>query len=204
MESDQASLDTMSPLLAFFLRQETITKAQAMDIPGFAGCVRFITETVAGLPIKLYRRIDDGTEVVANDRRVALLNGDTGDILNGWQFKKAMAEDLLIDGGAYAYIKRLGNTVVSLHYVARRHIAFLPGADPIFKTCGITVNGARYFDFEFIKATRRTQDGVRGSGILQDHQLPLSVAYNILRYENTLIRTGGNKRGFLKSEKKLE
>ena len=197
-------MDTMDPLLMLMLRQEEITKEQAMQIPAFAASVRFISETVAGLPIKLYRERDGKTEEVRDDSRVPLLNDDTRDILNGWQFKQAIAEDFLVEGGGYAYIKRYRNTVQSLHYVPRRYLSFLPGADPINKSCGIVVAGQTYREFEFIKATRKTEDGVRGVGMLGSSQLPLALAYNTLKYENGLVKTGGNRRGFLKAEKKLD
>ena len=126
LENRTMELDTMNPLLAVLLRQDTITKAQAMDIPTFAGCVRFIAETVAGLPIKLYRRTDAGVEELERDPRVKLLNGDTGDLLSGWQLKKAIAEDLVVEGGGYAYINRHRNEATSLHYVQRHYISVCP------------------------------------------------------------------------------
>ena len=202
-EQEERSFDTMDPILAIIMRQEPVTREQAMCIPAFAGCVRFITETVAGLPVRLYRDTGGEVEEIHDDRRTALINDDTGDILNGWQFKQALSEDMLVEGGGYAYINRSRNTVESIHYVARRFVSFLPGTDPIFKRCRIMVNGAEYPDFNFIKATRSTKDGVQGTGILAENTLPLSVAYNTMKFENTNVKTGGNKRGYIKSENKL-
>lgn len=198
------ALDTMDPLLSLIIKQEPITREQAMNIPAFAGCIRFISETVAGLPVKLYREEDNKAVEVLGDPRVALLNDDTQDILSGWDFKRALVEDALIDGGGYAYIERERNRVKSLHYVARQYISFLIGTDPIYKSGRILVNGQEYRDFEFIRVLRSTKDGIRGAGILQESPLPLAVSYNMLRYENTLVKTGGNSRGFLKAEKKIE
>ena len=201
---ERRSLNTMDPLLALILRQDPITREQAMSIPAFAACVRFITQTVAGLPVKLYRDTGGETKEVPGDPRPELLNSDTGDTLNGWQFKQSLSEDLLIEGGGYAYIKRRRNRVLSLHYVERRYISFLPGTDPIEKRCGIMVGGKRFYDFEFVKATRASKDGVRGAGILEESQLAFAIAYNTMKYENALVKKGGNHRGFLKAEKKLE
>ena len=201
-------LDTMEPpldpLLVAILRQDQITREQAMDIPAFAGCVRFISETVAGLPVRLHRKIGGEVGELVGDPRTGLLNGDTGDLLNGWQLKQSLAADIVIEGGGYAYIRRSLNEARSIHYVERRHISFLPGVDPIRKNCGITVNGARHSEHNFIKATRRTADGVRGVGILQENQLALALAYNTMKYENLLTKTGGNRRGFIKSDKKID
>ena len=202
--TERRALDTMDPLLMLLLKQDTITREQAMQIPAFAASVRFISETVAGLPVKLYREEDGEITEIQDDVRVALLNDDTRDILNGWQFKQALATDLIVDGGGYAYIRRRRNAVESLHYIPRQFITFLPGVDPIRKSCGIMIMGQEYREFDFIKAVRSTKDGVRGSGVLNDNQLPLALAYNMLQYENGLMKTGGNRRGFLKAENKLD
>jgi len=194
----------MDPLLMLLLRQEPITREQALNIPGFAGCINFITGTVAGLPVKLYRCVKGEVEEIVDDPRPQRLNGSTGDLMSGYQLKQALTADLLIEGGGYAYIKRRRNTVTGLHYVARQHLSFLPGTDPIYKSCGIMVGGVRYHSFEFLKATRKSADGVRGTGILAENWLPLAVAYNTLKLENVLAKTGGNRRGYLKVEKKLD
>nr|DAR61266.1 MAG TPA: portal protein [Caudoviricetes sp.] len=174
-----------------------------MTIPAFAGCVKYISETAASLPVKLYRRAGPGVEEVKNDPRLSLLNEDTGDIMTGYQFKQALVEDTIVEGGGYAYIRRVRNQWKSLHYISRKDLSFLPGADPINKRCQIMVNGKVYREMDFIKVTRKSKDGVQGVGVLQESPLALAVPYNALRYENVLVKTGGNKKGFLKSEKPL-
>ena len=58
-------------------------------------------------------------------------------------------------------------------------------------------------DFQFIKLLRKTKDGVTGKGILKENNKMLSVAYNQMIYEEVLVKTGGNKKGFLKSQGRL-
>lgn len=200
---EEREMDTGDPLLTAILQQDAVTREQAMSIPAFAGCVKYITETVAALPVMLYRETQGKVEEVRDDPRAALLNEDTGDLLTGYQFKQALAEDLVVEGGGYAYIRRERNKWAGLHYVSRPSISFLPGTDPIFKRCRIMVGGREYRDFDFIKATRKTRDGVRGIGVLAESQMALAVPYNTLLYENVLLKKGGNKRGFLKAEKPL-
>ena len=101
-------------LHALVYNTETITRTEALNIPSVAGCVNLIADTVATLPIKLYRETGGKTQVVEDDVRPRLLNDDTGDMLDGMQFKAAMVRDYLLDGAAYAYIRRRRNTVVSL------------------------------------------------------------------------------------------
>lgn len=194
---------TLDALLEALVPADHITRAEAMTIPAFAGCVKYISETAASLPVKLYRRAGPGVEEVKNDPRLSLLNEDTGDIMTGYQFKQALVEDTIVEGGGYAYIRRVRNQWKSLHYISRKDLSFLPGADPINKRCQIMVNGKVYREMDFIKVTRKSKDGVQGVGVLQESPLALAVPYNALRYENVLVKTGGNKKGFLKSEKPL-
>ena len=75
--------------------------------------------------------------------------------------------------------------------------------DPIFKDYDLLVHGTQYMPYEFIKLLRNTKDGAGGISIIDENKLMLSVAYNSLVYEETLVKKGGNKKGFLKSPKKL-
>ncbi|MEG1873597.1 MAG: phage portal protein, partial [Ruthenibacterium sp.] len=71
------------------------------------------------------------------------------------------------------------------------------------KSAYVLVNGQSLRDFEFLKLTRKTEDGVTGIGVVEENNTALAVAYNAFIYENFLVKTGGNKKGFLKSQKKL-
>src|SRR5690606_29833955 len=72
-----------------------------------------------------------------------------------------------------------------------------------FKSYDILVSGKTFRDFEFIKLTRKSKDGVTGKGIIAENNKMLSVAYNSLIFEEILVKTGGNKKGFLKSQGRL-
>ena len=149
-------------LLEAGVLKDNITKVEALNIPSVSACVELITNTVATLPIRLYKDLNGKVTEVKGDNRTKLLNDETGDTLDGFQFKKALVEDYLLDGVGYAYINRKRNNIKSLHYVDHCNVSINMGIDPIFKSYDILVNGATYRDFEFIKITRKTKDGVTG------------------------------------------
>jgi HK97 family phage portal protein len=180
----------------------SITKEQAMNIPSVSACVNLIADTIASLPIHLYKETDSKVEVI-DDERTRLLNEDTGDMLDGWQFKRAMVEDYLLSGSGYAFIKRRRNQVRSLHYVENNYISVMKNTDPIEKRADIHVSGMPYREWEFIKLLRKSKDGSTGKGIIKENNQLLSVAYNTIVYEELLVKTGGNKKGFLLSETRL-
>jgi HK97 family phage portal protein len=197
---------TLDQILSSFVDPSDITKEQAMTIPSVAACVNLISDTVASLPIKLYKvnADDETTEEVKDDPRVSLLNIDTGDLLNPYMWKKAIVEDSLMYGAGYSYINRQRNTVQSLNFVDNPQVGvILLDPNPIFKKYEFIVYGTNYKEFEFIKLTRKTRDGIQGYGVVSENNKILSVAYNQMIFEELLYRTGGNKKGFLKSSNRL-
>lgn len=191
-------------LLKAILNKGSVSLDEAMEIPSFAGCVNKICDTISIIPIKLYEQKEDGVIEVPDDDRVILLNVDTGDTLNGADFKKALVKDYLTAKGGYAFINKRGNKFLSLNYVESDKISFYEGVDPIFKDYKVLVNGQTYEPYQFLKICRSTKDGHKGTSIVEECNLPLTVVYTSLKFEGKLVKRGGNKKGFLESEKKLD
>nr|DAE48308.1 MAG TPA: portal protein [Caudoviricetes sp.] len=190
-------------LLRALLTGEPITRQKAMTLPAVSAAVDFITSTVACMPVRLYKRAKGVVEEVENDSRVKMLNGDTGDTLDGYQLKKAMVEDYLLGKGGYCYIQRSRNDVTGLYYVATDNVSININADPIHKDYDILVGADIYKPFEFVKLLRNTKDGASGIGLTVEVSKALETAYQTLVYQLSLVKAGGSKRGFLKANRKL-
>lgn len=180
-----------------------ITKEQALNIPAVSGCINLIADTIAQLDVELYKNNNGDIEKIKDDVRVKLLNDDTKDTLNAYEFKKALIIDYLLDGKAYAYINKKRNAVESLHYIDSSNVMIMSNNEIIFKRNQIMIQGQNYEDWQFIKILRNSKDGATGKGIIDENNKLLSVAYNTLIFEDILVRKGGNKKGFLKSKNKL-
>ena len=193
------------PLLKALLGSSGVTKEQALQIPSVAACVNLITDTVAMIPFKLYKVEKDKIKLseVREDARVTILNTDTGDTLDAFQMKRTLIEDYLLDRGGYAYIERVGNRVKSLRYVDPMQIGFNYNADPIFKEYKILVNGKPYYPHEFVKLLRHTRNGYDSKSVVEENAEPFSIAFRTMRFQNKMVKTGGVKKGFVKSDKKL-
>ena len=193
-------------ILKSFLSENTISEREAMNIPAVSKCVNLIADTVSMIPIKLYKEefLNGKRKTVeVEDERCDLFNLDTKDTLDGVQFKRALVRDYLLFGGAYAYIKKRRNTVKSLNYVSFENVHIIENFDPIFKDYNILIGGQSYKPFEFLKVLRSTKDGANGLGVINQNQELLKVAYLTLKFEQSLVSTGGSKKGFIKSEKKI-
>lgn len=192
-------------LLTALLNGTDVDKTILMQIPAVRACLEKIAGTVCRLPIKLYRKVDGEVEEITEDARLRLLNKETGDTLNADEFWRAMLEDYYLGRGAYAYIKKNARgEYEGLHYVEEEKISVLKNYDPILKSYSIMVMGKTYHPFEFLKLHRRTKDGAEGIPLWQDNPLIFSVAYNSFVFEEKLVKKGGNKRGFIEAEDRLD
>lgn len=195
--------DVTDQLLSALLTSDSVSRKEAMGIPAFAACIDVISSTVASLPVRLYRRRGDEVSEVEDDKRVALLNGETGDTLNAHEMKVALVRDYYCDKGGFAYVNRVGNDVLSLHYVDPAHISVEKNADPIFKRHMLLVDGRQFEPWRFVRVLRNTKDGATGVSMVSQYGQLLSVAHKTLKFESSQVERGGSKRGFLKSARKL-
>lgn len=191
-------------LLQALLNSETITRDKVMTLPLVNSAVDFISSTIASMPVKLYKQRQGKVEEITDDNRTRYLNSDTGDTLDGYQLKKAMVSDYLLGKGGYCYIQRERNEVTGLFYVSDQNITvMLYSNDAIHKDYQLLVNAQSYEQFDFIKLLRNTKDGASGVGLTVEVSRALETAYQTLLYQLGMVSTGGNKRGFLKAQRRL-
>lgn len=191
-------------LLKALLSGDKITREQAMTVPAVSAAVDYISSTIASMPIKLYKRKGHDIQSMDEDTRVKLLNGDTGDTLDAFQMKKAMVADYLMGHGGYIYIQRFRNEVTALKYVPDDYVApQIINPDPLHKVYKLFVYTDQYDLWEFIKLLRNTRDGATGTGLTYEVGRALQTAYSTLMYQLYAAENGGNKKGFLKSQRKL-
>lgn len=204
---DKNSVDDV--LLKALLNGEEITREEALTIPAISSAVGLICDSFAMIPFKLYRKSikDDKKQTKEiEDERVNIINKDTRDTLDGFQFKKAICEDYLLGKGGYAYINKKGNKFVGLNYTKESKIAIYTNAstNPIFKNIELRVNEKPYKSFDFIKLLRNSKNGASGTGYITEINKTLQTAYKRILYELALMQSNGTKKGFIKSNKRID
>lgn len=194
-------------ILKALIAGEEIDREKVLMIPAVSSAVGLICDSFAMIPFKLYKRITkDGKKQTSEveDDRVNIINLDTKDTLDGFQFKKAIVEDYLLGKGGYAYINKKGNNFIGLNYVEEKKVLFERNTDAIYKNYYILVDGNSYRPYNFIKLLRNTKNGAYGTGYTKEISKSLETAYKRIIYDLELMRTGGNKKGFLRAQKHLD
>lgn len=179
-----------------------ITKQKALEIPAVQFCIELFSGLISALPVKLYEESESGevTEI-KDDPRIRLLNGDTGDTVNGTMFRRLWVRDYFLGGGAYAYIERdIYGMPRALYYVDESKISAIPNCRAIFKDYSFSVDGRTYPKCDFVKILRNSRGYGKGTGIVSESGTILATAYNTLLYENDLVFNGGNKSGVFTSQ----
>lgn len=189
----------MDTALRSALGGSQVTVSSVLNIPAVSGSVSFIAGTVASLPIRLYRTEGGRSEEVTDDYRLRLLNEETGDLLDAFQWKCTLIRDYLLPGNGYTYVDWIQNRINGLYYVDPMQVSAEIGSDPIFKTARFFIGGNSYREHEIMRVLRNTRDGVTGVGVVAESPTQLETMINALKYENRMVRTGA-KKGFLKVE----
>ena len=200
---EQREESAPADILTALMRGDKITRQQVLTIPAVSSNIDFICSSVASMPIRLYKRVGNKVRAVENDNRTKLLNVDTGDTLDAFQMKKALIEDYFLSSGGYCFIERYRNEVTGLYYVENDYVSVNFNYQPIYKSYVIYVEGGTYKPYDFIKLLRNTKTGAFGTSIIDELNDALETAYQTQVYQLGLVKSGGNKKGFLKSEHKL-
>ena len=202
-EENSGRIIVAEELLAAMRNNDTVTVADALQVPCFASCISLLSSTVAMLPIKLYCEGEGETKEKPDDIRVRLLNDETGDLLDSFQMKAAFITDYLIYGNGYIYIDRYRNRIEGLYYVRASDVSYCISPDPIFKSAVYMINGKQYDHFRLLSLLRKSQNGVYGTGVFEEGKEALATAYNTKVFQHYSVLNGGNKSGFLQSKNKL-
>lgn len=95
---------------------ERVDEKSAMQIATVYACVRLLAETVAGLPLHLYRYTDAGKEKAVDHPLYKILYRQPNPEMTSFSFRETMLVQLLLWGNCYAQIIRDGrNGIMGLY-----------------------------------------------------------------------------------------
>lgn len=161
-----------------------VTSDTSMRVAAVYGCVRVISETVASLPLHIYRRTLNGKERADTHPLYRLLH----DTPNAWQtameFREMMQAHLLLRGNAFAYINWIGpsraSELLPLH-PDRVTVKQRPDMSLVYEVR--SADGVRELQAEDVLHLRGlSSDGISGRSVLEDARESIGVALSTQEY----------------------
>jgi HK97 family phage portal protein len=83
-----------------------LNEDNALQISTVYACVRILAESVAQLPLKVYRRTATGSEEATEHPAFRLLKSEPNQFQTSFEFREMMQGQVSLRGNAYAYIER--------------------------------------------------------------------------------------------------
>ena len=116
---------------------KTVNERTAMQTTAVYACVRILAETIASLPLNVYRSTDNGKEKAIDHQLYYLLHDEPNPEMTSFVFRETLMSHLLLWGNAYAQIIRDG----------RGRILALYPLLPDRMTVDRTTDGQIYFEY---------------------------------------------------------
>lgn len=190
-----------------------IDEDTVMGIPAFKAAVELITGTIGSLPIELFKP-DEGSvpKKIEDDYRLRILNTQTNNQMNSFNYKRKIVKDLLLYGQSLSYIEKTDtdnpNNVTGLYPLDTKNVtinvyttngySFYP--DIMYNSNAGTFH---YDDVNIINILGDTDDGVTGQGIINKNGDTLRLAINQRNFEKNLLGNGAIPASTLSSDHKI-
>ena len=175
----------------------------AMQMSAVNACVRILSETVASLPLHLYRRNGNGSPEKVEDHPLAeCLYSAVNEEMTSFQFRESMMASVLLWGNAYARIIRnkLGQ-VTELWFLKPQYMVVdrdMHTGEIVYTYTDDTTNEIYIYNPKQIFHLRTTPiDGLRGMSPIEQASSAIGLALAAEQYGAKFFGNGANPGGVL-------
>lgn len=178
---------------------------QAESLSTVYACVSAISETIASLPLILYRRsADDGRERASEHPLYRVLHDQPNEIQTALEFREQMQAAVLLTGNAYAEIKRdHAGQVIALLPLTRVTVLQLDSGRLVYDVS--TNKGTRrLLQEEVFHLRHRSDNGLIGVSPITASRETLQLALAERDHGNSTFTNGARLSGLLKFPQKLK
>lgn len=96
----------------------SVTEETATKIASLYQGISIIADTIASIPVYLYKEEDGFQQVFYSDARSRIMSGMANEVLTSFNLKRIMLKDLILHGNAYAKIEKDKKTgKITLRYI---------------------------------------------------------------------------------------
>lgn len=170
----ETRIATSDPYLGEFLGARWTARADIEKASGHAvahRCISVIAETLASVPLSVYRRTDDGGREKAQDHPLyGVLHDQTSPSLTAFEAREWLIASILTAGNGYAKIERNGRgQVIALHPIQPGSVTVERLASGRLRYKVALANGGTdiVLQDDMLHVRYRTQDGILGQSPIQ-------------------------------------
>lgn len=185
----------------FSINTRTVTRSQAEKLAVVSMGVNLIAESIAEMPVYLYKRDKDGNRKKVNDPRNKLLNLHNGSFSNAYNMKKNLITDYLYHGNGYIDInKTITGEIISLIHIPYRDIELIPLGGENKRESRYLYHywGMEQKVHNVLNLVRNSKyDELIGYGLLDEGQLTLASLLSIEEFMNNNANSGFNAKAVI-------
>ena len=185
---------------AMALMGGNLTSARAESLSAVYACVSAISETIASLPLILYRRTDEEGRERANDHPLyGVLHDAPNEQQTALEFREMMQAAVLLRGNAYAEIKRgYDGQVRSLTPLDRVTTLQLDNGRLAYDASDVKGKTRRLLQEEVFHLRHRSENGVTGISPITASRETVQLALSERDHGNSTFNNGARLSGMLK------
>jgi HK97 family phage portal protein len=172
----------------------SVSAASAMRVPAVNCAVRTIAETVATLPAKVFKTVDDSKEPDEKHVAYPLVNGDANDWHSAGKVRELVTIDAILWGDGFAWVNKFGGKPTEIIHLKRSQIT-VEWSD-IGEPKYIVGTEVKPSD-EIIHIQAPSIDGERGMGLISAGRDAISLAILLERASTSLVKNGSRPSGIL-------
>lgn len=180
-----------------------VTQDSALTHAAVYACIKVLGESIASLPVNLYKKTPIGAESLDTDSRNLLVAYEPSELYHSFDFRNTMMLHLGLHGNAYALIIRNGN----------RGPIELRILNPLSVTPFLTPEGALFYNVNSVKLPYPAKDiihlkglsadGIVGKSPIEMHRETIALGIATTNTQGSLWKNGTLINGYLKHPLKM-
>jgi HK97 family phage portal protein len=167
----------------------TVTIDNALGVPAIWSAVNFLSGTIAGLPLHVYRKTPSGRTRVENGV-APILNENANDGMSSFEWLKYSFEQVFTGGRSVTYIERTANGAVKNLWPldpAKLRVERLEDGRKIYRYNLTQYDAAEVIDIPFMLKS----NGIDVRGPLMSNKDTIGMAISASRYGAKAFQSGG-------------
>lgn len=180
-----------------------VTFDSAMQLSVVWACVKLLSETVASLPLGIYRKTATGRELLTKHPLAILFASKVNRYQNRIEFFESVILNLVMYGNAYCLIDRRGGLIVSLLPLMSGQMEVKLLQDGTVVYAYTQDQGTDVIAAERIWHIKLMGNGIIGLSVLEYQRRTLGIAAGAEQAVSNIYTNGGKRSGVLMIDKLL-